>query len=127
MSSNTSKVSFSVQSNSKSSTRNLKATTHQEDDDEFQTTTKQFVTEFDPNETLSRSKPQRIIIPRKPDECRPSKKMKNLDIVLSQSNNPSDRLQFRDRQQTRCRRRRRHRQGFLWLDPPQHQQRRPGI
>ncbi|KAK2662008.1 hypothetical protein Ddye_000582 [Dipteronia dyeriana] len=101
MSSSTRKVSFSVQSkqassksNSKSSTRNLKATTHQEDDDELQTTTKQFVTEFDPNETLSHSKPQRIIIPRKPDECRPSKKMKNLDIVLSQSNNPSDRLQF---------------------------------
>ncbi|TXG54577.1 hypothetical protein EZV62_019833 [Acer yangbiense] len=100
MSSNTSKVSFSVQSkqassksNSKSSTRNLKATTHQ-DDDELQTTTKQFVTEFDPNETLSHSKPQRIIIPRKPDECRTTKKMKNLDIVLSQSNNPSDRLQF---------------------------------
>ncbi|KAL5793070.1 hypothetical protein ACOSP7_001664 [Xanthoceras sorbifolium] len=99
MKSNTTKISFSVQSKanpSKSSSRNSKATTHQ-DDDELQTknTTKQFVTEFDPDKTLTHSRPQpRIITPRKPDECLPPKKMKNLDIVLSQSNSASDRLQF---------------------------------
>ncbi|KAJ0054297.1 hypothetical protein Pint_02577 [Pistacia integerrima] len=89
MSSNATKVSFSVQSKSN---RKQSKTVHRqhEHQDEVQPT-KHFVTEFDPNKTLTNAKPKpSLIIPPKSNEPRLHKKMKNIDLP----NEASDQLQL---------------------------------
>ncbi|GFZ15540.1 D111/G-patch domain-containing protein [Actinidia rufa] len=86
---NTMKLSFSIPpkpsskqpTNPKKPSRNFNS----EDQDPFPTTiNKEFVTEFDSSKTLA-SEPNKLVIPPKPNEWRPHKKMKNLELPLHQS------------------------------------------
>ncbi|XP_044501888.1 protein MOS2-like [Mangifera indica] len=94
MSSNATKISFSVQS--KSNRKQSKTVHRQQHDDQ---PSKHFVTEFDPNQTLTDASPKpRLIIPPKANESRPHKKMKNIDL----SNETSDQLQLELHSTTEC-------------------------
>ncbi|PSR93589.1 hypothetical protein CEY00_Acc28203 [Actinidia chinensis var. chinensis] len=75
------KPSSKQPTNPKKPSRNFNS----EDQDPFPTTiNKEFVTEFDSSKTLA-SEPNKLVIPPKPNEWRPHKKMKNLELPLHQS------------------------------------------
>ncbi|XP_044465110.1 protein MOS2-like [Mangifera indica] len=89
MTSNATKVSFSVQS--KSNRKQSKSLHLQHEDQDEVQPTKHFVTEFDPNQNLTDAKPKpRLILPPKSNESRPYKKMKNIDLPIE----TSDQLQL---------------------------------
>ncbi|KAK6947289.1 Spp2/MOS2, G-patch domain [Dillenia turbinata] len=86
------KLSFSLPSKSTSKPNPNKPSNNFTDEDHHETSdgndsNREFVTQFDPSKTLAESK--KIVIPPKPNEWRPLKKMKNLDIPL-QSHDPND-------------------------------------
>ncbi|KAJ4729094.1 protein MOS2-like [Melia azedarach] len=88
MNTNNSKVSFSVRSKPSS-----KPNTKSSRDDEDQPK-KEFVTEFDPEKTLTNSKQRRIIIPPKVNEGPLLKKTKNLELPIAEAKKESDQLQW---------------------------------
>lgn len=85
------KLSFSLTSKS-SSRPNIKPSQNfgKGESAEHRETTHEYVTEFDASKTLTEGKQQKLIIPPKPNEWRPHKKMKNLDLPLQSSSQSTD-------------------------------------
>ncbi|KAH7853413.1 hypothetical protein Vadar_002132 [Vaccinium darrowii] len=89
------KLSFSLPPKPSSSkqTTNLKPSHsfNTDDQDPSKPSNKEYVTEFDASRTVSQQQSNKLVIPPIPNEYRPQKKMKNLELPLQ----PSDRQDLR--------------------------------
>ncbi|KAL7246041.1 hypothetical protein ACSBR2_001216 [Camellia fascicularis] len=66
-----------------------------DDDDNRDSANKEYLTEFDASKSLLESQnSKKLVIPPKPNEWRPHKKMKNLDLPLQSSSSTPQDLQF---------------------------------